>query len=58
MLALDGRVGLHGYQWLFLLEGAPTVLLGLFLAATLADQPLTVRPLMHCVTSSSRVSWQ
>jgi hypothetical protein len=42
LLALDGVAGLHGYQWLFLLEGAPTVLLGIFLAATLADHPLAV----------------
>ena len=28
LLKLDGRSGLHGWQWLFLLEGLPAVLMG------------------------------
>src|SRR4051812_24021512 len=30
LLALDGRAGLAGWQWLFLAEGAPALVLGLF----------------------------
>jgi ACS family tartrate transporter-like MFS transporter len=30
LLGLDGRLGLRGWQWLFLLEGLPAVLLGVF----------------------------
>ena len=29
LLALDGRLGLHGWQWLFLVEGLPAVVLGI-----------------------------
>jgi MFS transporter, ACS family, tartrate transporter len=29
LLALDGHSGLHGWQWLFLVQGSPTVLVGL-----------------------------
>src|SRR5581483_9326965 len=35
LLALDGRGGLAGWQWLFLLEGLPSVLLGRALASPL-----------------------
>jgi ACS family tartrate transporter-like MFS transporter len=39
VLALDGLLGLHGWQWLFLLEGAPAVLLGLMALRFLTDRP-------------------
>ena len=29
LLALDGWLGLRGWQWLFLIEGLPAVLLGI-----------------------------
>ncbi|KAI8466364.1 MAG: major facilitator superfamily domain-containing protein [Monoraphidium minutum] len=45
LLALDGRGGLHGYQWLFILEGAPAVLLGALVFLTLPDRPAAVRGL-------------
>jgi MFS family permease len=39
MDAFDGAAGLAGWQWLFLLEGLPTVLLGLVVLRTLLDDP-------------------
>ena len=30
LLELDGSLGLQGWQWLFLLEGLPAVVLGVF----------------------------
>jgi hypothetical protein len=38
--AADGFLGLRGWQWLFLLEGIPTVFLGIWVWATLAPTPL------------------
>lgn len=39
MTWLDGAHGLRGWQWLFLLEGIPCVLLGIVAFATLPDRP-------------------
>jgi MFS family permease len=39
LLGLDGLAGLHGWQWLFLLEGLPPVALGLFALFTLTETP-------------------
>ncbi len=39
MDALDGAAGLAGWQWLFILEGLPTVLLGLVVLRALPDSP-------------------
>ena len=39
ILSLDGWLGLHGWQWLFLLEGLPAVLLGLVALWALTDRP-------------------
>jgi ACS family tartrate transporter-like MFS transporter len=39
LLKLDGRLGLHGWQWLFLVEGAPAVVLGLVALRYLTDRP-------------------
>ena len=39
----SGVAGLHGWQWLFLLEGAPTVVLGVVLFAVLRNRPDEVR---------------
>src|SRR5579885_2293957 len=43
LLALDGRGGLAGWQWLFLLEGLPSVLLGLAVFGYLTDRPAAAR---------------
>jgi ACS family tartrate transporter-like MFS transporter len=39
LLGLDGTAGLHGWQWLFLLEGIPSVLLGLLVLRYLTEKP-------------------
>lgn len=41
LLSLDGLGGLHGWQWLFLLEGVPAVALGAAIAALLAPDAST-----------------
>jgi MFS family permease len=43
ILALQGTLGLAGWQWLFILEGAPTVMLGVLALFVLADGPSYVR---------------
>jgi ACS family tartrate transporter-like MFS transporter len=39
LLALDGRGGLAGWQWLFIGEGLPAVVLGLLALRVLTDRP-------------------
>ncbi|RAR61263.1 ACS family tartrate transporter-like MFS transporter [Paraburkholderia unamae] len=39
LMNLDGVAHLHGWQWLFLVEGAPTVLLGVVSFFYLTDRP-------------------
>jgi ACS family tartrate transporter-like MFS transporter len=39
ILRLDGTWGLAGWQWLFLLEGVPAILLGFVVLAYLTDSP-------------------
>jgi sugar phosphate permease len=39
LLKLDGRFGLHGWQWLFLMEGLPTLLMGFSVLFILKDHP-------------------
>jgi len=39
LLQLDGFAGLRGWQWLFILEGIPTVLLGLVCLVLLTNKP-------------------
>jgi ACS family tartrate transporter-like MFS transporter len=39
LLALDGWLGLRGWQWLFLIEGLPAVLLGIVTLFFLTDRP-------------------
>ena len=43
LLELDGIWGLVGWQWLFLLEGIPAVLLGFIVLAFLPDHPAGAR---------------
>ncbi len=38
LLGFDGRLGLHGWQWVFLCEGIPSVVLGLAALALLTDR--------------------
>jgi MFS transporter, ACS family, tartrate transporter len=39
ILSLDQRAGLAGWQWLFVLEGAPAVVLGIIALWVLTDRP-------------------
>lgn len=39
LLKLDGRAHLHGWQWLFLVEGVPTLLMGISVLFVLKDHP-------------------
>jgi ACS family tartrate transporter-like MFS transporter len=39
LLALDGRGGLGGWQWLFLLEGVPAIVLGVVVLRVLTERP-------------------
>jgi ACS family tartrate transporter-like MFS transporter len=43
LLGLHGALGLSGWQWLFLLEGIPAVLLGLVVLRVLPDGPEDAR---------------
>ncbi len=38
LLGMDGIAHLHGWQWLFIVEGVPTVLLGI-VVVVLPDRP-------------------
>jgi len=39
LLQMDGFAGLRGWHWLFILEGVPTVILGIVCLAILTDKP-------------------
>lgn len=39
LLKMNGFAGLHGWQWLFLLEGIPSILLGFVVLIFLPDSP-------------------
>src|SRR4030095_12012391 len=39
LLTLNGLFGLAGWQWLFLVEGIPAILLGIILLVYLTDRP-------------------
>jgi ACS family tartrate transporter-like MFS transporter len=39
LLGLDGAFGLHGWQWLFVLEGLPSILLSVVVYVYLTDRP-------------------
>jgi ACS family tartrate transporter-like MFS transporter len=39
VLRMDGIAGLHGWQWLFILEAVPSVVLGAFVLIYLIDRP-------------------
>lgn len=43
LLAMDGLLGLGGWQWVFLVEGVPAILLGFVVLAWLPDGPAGAR---------------
>jgi ACS family tartrate transporter-like MFS transporter len=47
LLTLDGVLGLQGWQWLFLVEGFPAVVLGLLSLEVLTDRPEHATWLRH-----------
>jgi MFS family permease len=62
LLGLDGRLGLAGWQWLFLVEGLPAVIFGVVVLLTLTEElenswyclPLpTECPFVRCAVLSS-----
>ncbi|KAF1045416.1 MFS transporter [Xylophilus sp.] len=42
LMQLDGLGGLHGWQWMFMLEGMPTIVAGIVLYFKLPDRPAAV----------------
>ncbi|MGF6762182.1 MFS family permease [Paraburkholderia sp. GAS33] len=42
-MQMDGFAGLHGWQWLFLLEGLPTIVVGVILWFKLPEKPSDAR---------------
>ncbi|KAL3157068.1 hypothetical protein ABBQ38_001315 [Trebouxia sp. C0009 RCD-2024] len=51
LLLLDGACGLHGWQWLFLCEGMPTIFFAVILKVCLAPSPSTAK----CLTPEERI---
>ena len=43
LLEMNGVLGLRGWQWLFIIEGLPAVVLGIIVLYALADRPETAR---------------
>jgi ACS family tartrate transporter-like MFS transporter len=43
LLGFDGHLGLKGWQWLFIVEGLPAVVLGLVVLVFLTDKPSDAR---------------
>ncbi|HTT06533.1 MAG TPA: MFS transporter [Steroidobacteraceae bacterium] len=39
LLSLQGRSGMAGWQWLFLIQGLPAIVLGMIILALLCDRP-------------------
>lgn len=50
LLSLPHRAGLEGWQWLFLIEGLPAVILGVVVFLSLADHPKDA----HWITNEQR----
>jgi ACS family tartrate transporter-like MFS transporter len=43
LLSLDGMAGFHGWQWLFVIEGIPAVILGFVVLRHMTDSPSHAR---------------
>ena len=52
LLYLDGRMGLHGWQWIFLVEGIPALVLSVVLWLRLPDGPEDATFLTHTERSA------
>ena len=47
IMLLEGVGGIHGWQWLFLLEGLPTAVVGFIVLMVLPDRPLDAKWLLE-----------
>ncbi len=56
ILGMDGIGGLHGWQWLFLIQGLPAVLLAFVVLAILPDGPIHARWLSSAEKSTIATS--
>ena len=52
LLGFDGTFGFHGWQWLFVVEGVPSIMLGLFTLRFLTEKPVQAKWL-----SDSQRTW-
>jgi len=43
ILGMDGILGIKGWQWIYILEAAPTVVVGLFVLVAMSDHPTTAK---------------
>jgi len=43
ILGMDGVLGVKGWQWVYILEAVPTVIVGLFVFAAMSDNPKTAK---------------
>ena len=39
ILNMEGVLGMHGWQWIYIIEGVPAIILGLFVPLLLTDRP-------------------
>lgn len=58
LMGLDGQLGLTGWQWLFAVEGFPTVILGIIFFLVLPDGPTTARWLTEAERSAILIRTQ
>ena len=58
LLGLDGAMGLKGWQWLFIIEGVPSVLLGIVTWFYLTDRPAKADWLTPSRRRGCRRSWR
>jgi ACS family tartrate transporter-like MFS transporter len=43
ILSMDGVLGLKGWQWIYILEAAPTIVVGIFVLVAMTDNPVTAK---------------
>jgi ACS family tartrate transporter-like MFS transporter len=43
ILGMDGVLGVRGWQWIYILEAVPTVIVGIFVLISMTDQPTSAK---------------
>ena len=43
ILGMDGMLGVKGWQWIYILEAVPTVIVGIFVLVAMNDRPATAK---------------